>query len=221
MQGAECNRSLAGLRPPETTLISDDHLGCLILVGIKPRYNLAGTLSFQASSSSLHTCIKYYFVCTQRGLLLSAPSAVALMGSLCWYSKSRNCLRLFFFSRSFLASSTNGLAFLRLGSSWACGGKFADLTFSCSLKLSNNVRLDACSDRNAESASTNSNSMPCPTYRLIYDAEMLLSSEPETSCFKASQSFSRSNISTPIRIGEVLQQNPYLSRLVLLDLLRY
>jgi hypothetical protein len=115
-------------------------------------------------------------------------------------------LRLFF--RSFLL--------LLLG---RAGGLL--ITLSCSLKLSNNVRLDACSDRNAESASTNSNSMPVQRARLIYDAEMLLSSEPETSCFKASQSFSRSNISTPIRIGEVLQQNPYLSRLVLLDLLRY
>jgi hypothetical protein len=75
----KCNRSLAGLRP-RTIMISDDHLGCLILVGIKSRYILAGTLSFQASSSSLHTCIKYYFVCTQRGLLLSAPSAVAFDG---------------------------------------------------------------------------------------------------------------------------------------------
>ena len=61
----------------------------------------------------------------------------------------------------------------------------------------------------------------CPVQRagLIYDAEILLSSEPETSCLKASQSFSRCNISTPIGIGEVLQQHLYPYRLVLLDLL--
>jgi hypothetical protein len=175
---------------PRTIMISDDHLGCLILVGIKSRYILAGTLSFQASSSSLHTCIKYYFVCTQRGLLLSAPSAVAFDGITLLVTPSLAMSSPLLFSQ-LSCFFYEWPCFLRLSSLGRARGEggVVFLLISHSPAHSNcriMCDLDACSDRNAESASTNSNSMPVQRARLIYDVEMPLSSEPETSCFKAS-----------------------------------
>ena len=116
-----------------------DHLGYLILVGIKSHYIFSGHASFQASSSSLHTHVSNTTLSALKGVLLLQHlqwlDGITSLGTPSLATSSP----LFVFAAFLLLLRMAFPPPLKLGLLWIC----RSLPFLLTQNLSNDVRLDA------------------------------------------------------------------------------